>query len=583
MIRITLPVAALLSSGLLLFSAIVEPAELVPEKMERLAPKEVPVEGEGELKEEQLPEPEQEASREVVLVDALRGIVFLSNPETMVPQAEAPGITLQGLDVPDEADFRARIEPFLNQPLTLNLLDRINREVVHYFREHDRPVVDAFAPQGQEITNGIVQIAVILGKRGEVRVQGNRYFPDELFTSGVSLKTSEAIFRSLLEADLHWLNRNPFRQVNILLERGERFGEADVVLDVKDRFPLRVYGGVEDSGTSLTGKDRWLAGFNWGNVFGLDHQLSYQYTSSFDGKVLQAHTFDYVAPLPWRHTATFFGGYINADPQADAAGFDLQGKSWQISFRYDVPLPDISRIQHDVGFGFDFKRSNNDLLFGVLRVFDTFTNIAQFTVEYNASRSDAWGGTSFGAHLFISPGGITSDNNDVAFNESRAGATADYVYGRLNLGRVTRLPKEFTWAVIFELQDSNRNLLGSEVLGVGGYQTVRGYDEYIAIGDDGITLRNELRTPTYSLLQLLSMTGPRDELQFLWFFDYGIVRSEEPLPGEHSTDLMSTGLGLRYAIAPYLTARLDYGWQLAEAAPNDDRDSRIHFGALLSW
>lgn len=46
---------------------------------------------------------------------------------------------------------------------------------------------------------------------------------------------------------------------------------------------------------------------------------------------------------------------------------------------------------------------------------------------------------------------------------------------------------------------------------------------------------------------------------------------------------MSTGVGLRYAIAPYLTLRADYGWQLKGLTATDDLDSRLHVGFVLAY
>ena len=369
----------------------------------------------------------------------------------------------------------------------------------------------------------------------------------------------------------------------MLLERGDNFGETDIILNVDERFPLRLYGGMEDSGTLLTGENRWLTGFNWGNAFGLDHQMSYQFTSAFNADELNAHSFSYIAPLSWRHTASLFGAYVESDPGEDPAGLDLGGESWQLGGSYNLPLKQFNDIKHEATLGYVFKRSNNNLRFGGLDVFNTFTDISQFLVGYGASLTDRWGATSLRAGMNISPGGMTSKNDDESFNASRASATADYVYGRINLGRVTRLPKDFTWLIDAQLQVSSNNLLGSEQLGLGGYLTIRGYDEYQIVGDEGIIVRTELRTPSLSLLRHFDIDDLRDELQLLAFFDYGIVGVVDPLPGEHSTELASAGVGFRYAINPYFTVRFDYGWQLEEATQNNDRDSQTHIGVIIGY
>src|SRR5260370_37782724 len=101
-------------------------------------------------------------------------------------------------------------------------------------------------------------------------------------------------------ADLNWLNSNPFREVSLLYTPGKSAGTTDVILQTKDRFPLRVYAGYEDSGNPPLGRERWLAGFNWGNAFWADHQLSYQFTTSSDVASMRAYSLTYTAPLPSR-------------------------------------------------------------------------------------------------------------------------------------------------------------------------------------------------------------------------------------------------------------------------------------------
>ncbi len=554
--------------------------------IERIAPKEVPADATGELIQDDLPELIPAPDRSAVLVDALKGIVFIDSANKLDPMGrpDASGILIDGdLDLLEPANFQQRFEAFLQQPITLNLLDRINREVIRYYRVNDRPVVDSLAPEGQDITDGVLQVVVILGKRGEIRVEGAEHFSEDKLASTVRLKESDTITQRKLEEDVAWLNNNPFRTVNILFERGQEFGQTDLVLDVEDRFPFRVYGGVEDSGVELTGLRRWLGGFNWGNAFGLDHQFNYQFTSSFDNDVLNAHSFNYVAPLAWRHTATLFGAYVKSDPDVTTAGFDLDGENYQLGFRYNIPLTKYKALNQEVALGYDFKRSNNNLEFGGLRVFSTFTNISQFSVAYNGSVADVFGATSFGSTLYFSPGDMMADNSDADFVASRALASADYSYARFNFNRITRLPNEFSWVSELQLQISNGNLLGSEQFGIGGYQTVRGYDAYDAVGDEGLIFRNEIRSPAITFIKRFNITDIQDELQLLWFLDYGSVRNVDLLPGEGGTDLMSTGVGLRYSVSSYFTLRADYGWQLKQLAVNDDRDSRLHAGFILSY
>jgi hemolysin activation/secretion protein len=520
-----------------------------------------------------------------VLVDALKGIVLVSDPK----QVKAEGVTSRvaveagNLTRAQGPEFVATVQPYLGQPVTMKSLAELTRAIVTYFREHDRPVVNVFVPE-QTITSGYVQIVVLISKVEKVDATGAKWFSNDELRSDVGLKPGDEISGSQLNSDLNWINRNPFLQSNILMAPGDAPGTTDLLLRTQDRFPLRVYAGFEDSGNQYTGDYRALTGFNYGNLFGLGQQLSYQFTTGTDVNKFTAQSGTYVIPLPWRHQLTFFGSYANSDANL-GPGLTSGGVNWQVSARYEIPLPGDEKFTESVTGGFDFKRSNNDLIFGVASVSDVFTDVDQFVLGYQASYQDDYGSTSFSGTGFYSPGGLTNNDDDLDYMGTRAGARDNYVYGQLTLNRVTRLPLDFTWTVRGLLQESDANLLPSEQLGLGGYDTVRGYDEREVNGDNGFLLSTEVATPPISLLNILGIQSVKDQMQFLGFVDYGGTTLHQITPADTNpqTNLLGIGPGFRYAITPYLSVRFDYGFQMIPTGFDTRHASRAHFGIVLSY
>lgn len=565
------------------FAFGLQPSAFLPaQDFERIAPK-VPEKREGKT---EIPTVAKEAEGdEKILVEKLLAIVFVSSPESVKAEGVrgVTGIHVEGMELLKSEAFRKQMEPYLGQPVTMKRLDQLKKEVAQFCREHDRPLVYVSVPQ-QDITRGVVQVLAFEGRLGDVRVNGNRWFDAGLLKNQVSLKPGDTVSHSGLTDDLKWLNGNPFRQVNMVFAQGMERGTSDLVLQTKDRFPVRFYGGYENSGNDLTGDERLQMGFNWGNSLFLDHQMSYQFTADSDFEKMTAHSGSYVVPLPWRHRLTFFGSY--AETKADIANplFNLNGKSWQTSSRYTVPLPSLDGYSHDVGVGFDFKQSNNNLEFGGANVFNRTTDLVQWLGDYNGRFRDEWGSTGFGGSLMYGPGGWTERNKDLFFNAARAFAGAEYLYGKLSLDRVTRLPWDFTWTLKGAWQIADGNLLGSEQMGLGGYSTVRGYDEREANGDEGYLLNTEIRTPAVSLGRALGIQKAADQLQFLWFFDYGGVQNSRLLRGEDPhLQLAGIGPGVRYSITPWLSARFDYGFQLYDTGNNTRNNSRAHMGVVVSY
>jgi hemolysin activation/secretion protein len=418
-------------------------------------------------------------------------------------------------------------------------------------------------------------------------VEGNKYFSSAAIAGQIRTQPGAPIDGTPLLADLAWLNQNPFRQVDLVFARGELPGETDVLLRTKDILPLRAYTGYEDSGNVTTGEDRYLFGVNWGNALGLDQQFNYQFMASPDFKKLKAHSGSYVIPLPWRHTLTIFGNYATSVPDLGGDYFNLTGKSWQVSMRYAVPLPDLfaGRMTQKVTAGFDFKRSNNNLQFGGYQIFDQETDVDQFVATYAASVKDRFGSTSAELEGVVSPGGLSNYNHTVDFEDSRSLSRADYAYGNLVIERTTNLWADFVWTVRLTAQWADQNLLSSEQLGLGGYDTLPGYEEREANGDNGFLLANELHAPVFSPLKILGWKKANDELKFLVFFDHGEVGNHQLLPDEtRHLILASAGPGLRYALSPYVTVRFDYGWQLRPSGVSElQRTERGHLGIVVAY
>lgn len=521
-----------------------------------------------------------------VLVPALRGLVFLGDRTRLQPNGvSVADVTVDNLPFIDRPDFIAAMRRYLGQPLTVRQINALTRDVVLYFRTRQRPIVDVFVPE-QNVSSGTLQLLVIEGRLGRVDVEGNKHFAREALVGAIRSQRGEVIDGQPLLADIAWLNQNPFRQVDLVFTRGSGAGETDVLLRTEDRRPIRVYGGYEDTGNDLTGDERVQLGVNWGNAFGRDHLLNYQVSASPDLEKLVAHSGSYVVPLSrTRHMFTVFGSFAESRPELPGGVFSLEGRTWQVSARYRVPLRAWGGFEQEVTAGIDFKRSNNNLAFGGAQVFAQENDVVQAILSYGANRSGPRGALAVSATLAASPGRLTSGNHRSDYRAARSFARPDYLYGRFEVERRQNLARGLTWAARGTAQIASANLLGSEQLGLGGWSNLRGYEEREANGDNGFMLVNELRGRSRPLAHRLGFDGVGDRFEPLAFLDYGVVSNHERLPGEpRRLDLASAGVGFRYGIGSALTVRFDYGWQLKDSGVSDGRrNHRGHVGVVLAY
>ncbi len=514
-----------------------------------------------------------------VLVSKLKTLIFQDKYFEIKDLKDR--VVINNVDIPKPDEFKKRVKRFIGQPITIERLDQIKIFVINYFRKNGYPLVGVNIPVGQDITDGDVYVIIRVAKLGKVEVQGARYFSKERIKKQVRLKPNEKISTNKVVEDLEWLNDNPFRNVSAIYQAADNLNQTDVILNVEDKFPFRVYVGYENSSYTIAGSSRFMGGFNLGNLFRLDQQLNFQFMSAKKINDWWAVAGNYVIPLPWKNILKFLASYSKA--VSDEQQFqNVTGKGWTTAFRYEVPLPIIGNLSHDFIFGFDFKRTNNFLLYADNLVFNKFIDIAQFLIKYQGTYDDKFGVTSFELSAFYSPGSLTKNNKSSKFQIERDGAKSDYGYIDLDIERITRLKADLSWVVNFLGQLSFSKLLLSEQLSLGGNFTIRGYMENEVTGDSGILLKNEIRFPNVRFRK----KNLKNALQFLAFLDYGFVKNVDKNIVQSSKSLLSVGPGVRFNMSTYLTVRFDYGFQLIEVngrAFQNNKRSIGHLNVIASY
>jgi len=525
-----------------------------------------------------------------VVFPCLRGMLLhCSNQSVRVNNLDCiEGVVVENVDIPGSTKSLYKyLGDYWDRPLTKCDIIDIKRKVIMYYREHNRPIVHIQVPP-QTVKSGVLQLVVFESRLGCVRSLCNQYFSSNRLEGYIRTDSGDRIRGDALVKDLNWINRNPFRTTNLVFTPSTVEGYTDIELVTEDRSPWRIYTGVDNTGIAQSGHNRWFAGFNWGNVFNLDHIFTYQFTSGSSYNEFWSHSANYTAPLPWRHTLDLYGGYSEVRALLQGIpGVLTHGSSAQASLRYEIPLPSGLSILEEFTWGFDWKRTNTNLLNFDVLFFGKTVNITQLMVGINAGLETARTQNSGTIEVFYSPGQWLPDQQNSHYNDLRAGAKNAYVYGRASVASIFRLPSNFTFEPSIRWQLSSANLLASEQFGVGGYNTVRGYEEREINGDNALVVNVELRTAPVSLLRWWDRCARmfKDEFRLLVFFDYGYAKNHHLYFGERKFQyLMGAGPGLRYVVQRYLTVRCDYGFKLRQLdfGPNPNR-GMLHFGVVLSY
>jgi hemolysin activation/secretion protein len=525
---------------------------------------------------------EEYSAQETVLED-LKGVIIKS-PDTQIIKEDFSGVWIDpSLSLPgSRSSLEIEMQKYLGHTLTKGGLHDLRMEIARYYQDHHRPIVSVVVPP-QDISDGVVQIEIVESKLGKITTKGNRWTSDRKLKNNAGVKKNEPLNSYDLQRNLSWLNRNPFRSTDAILTAGNEADTTDVELVTKDRIPFRPYIGADNTGVPETEKSRLYAGVNIGNIFGLDQQLSYQYTTSDNGKSFQGHSGSYLIPFSWRQELLIFGGYAKVKGHLPPP-FKDRGEAWQISGRYRIPVnPIFGNTLQELSFGYDFKRTNNSIQFGGRTVIKSFADINQFLITYTLDLARKRSKTSFVFDLVGAPCRITKDQNKTTYGGIRPFAKPEYVYGRGRIAHTQYLPHGYVIKGMVAGQGTGWNLLPSEEFGLGGYDTVRGYNERAFNADNGVLASIEFMTCDINLLRNFKCRFRKEHFQFLAFVDYGWGMLHKAVQGEKRTDwLLGVGPGLRYQYNENVLLRADAGFPIHREGFGNAK-VRFHLSGTLSY
>jgi hemolysin activation/secretion protein len=529
----------------------------------------------------------------------LKGVLLVGNREGIVKEGlnDIDGVAYREITIPGlSCNLTQKILPFIGKKISRDLLIEIKKEILRFYRDQFRPIVVVEVPK-QKLTGGVVQFVVLDGIINSIRFECNRWFPTRLIARDLNFLPGEIVRGDTIKNDLAWVNLNPFHHTNekFLPVDPQRPEYVDLVLKTQDRFPVRPYFLVDNTGIITTGEERLSAGFSWGNAFNNNDILNYQYTTSNIFKRVSAHQAAYTSFLPWRDVLFLFGAYAEVKPQIPET--HSTGRSTQFRLRYQMPFqPLFVQPREDVTVGLDFKAINSNIFFDQQTEIGSplqfrKVDVSQLYFAYNYLFTDKENKAWARVEAFVSPAHILPNQSNADYNALRLFSKNRYAYGYLTLSKIHTFCNRWGIATLFRGQAATGTLPPTELFWVGGFNTVRGYRERELNSDNGAIFNFELRSP-------VMQTGLccKDRLYLLGFVDVGMIHNYHPritnegLQERRVDYALGVGPGLRYLIPPYLSLRADYGFKLHQIrsvtpieAQRRQGNGWFHFGLMCSY
>jgi hemolysin activation/secretion protein len=355
-------------------------------------------------------------------------------------------------------------------------------------------------------------------------------------------------------------NESPFKQVQVGLKEADEADQIDVNLQVKASNPFTFSASVANTGSDATGNDRLALVGGHANLFDLDQQFSFAYTSSLERtQNVNQIGLNYRIPL-YAQGSVVALSYTSSDVVGNFGSFNSSGAGETYGVNYSLYLAPDGGSRSYLSLALDEKQFNVSKINNIPVPGQQQRGSRPLTLGY-ATKVDSdqatWG---YNADIAFNLPGSTGNTLAAYQTEDARIQTVDWNAVHLGANYLAALGSGWLWSARSQLQYSGSALISGEQFGVGGASSVRGAGERVLSGDGGASLSLELTTPeVYPGLRLLGFVDGG----WLGSSNTGASTSGKPA----SDQLASAGFGLRYSLG-WLNLSADWGHIVTGATPS---------------
>jgi hemolysin activation/secretion protein len=481
------------------------------------------------------------------------------------------------------------VYPFLGPGRTNGDVEKARAALENAYRDKGFQSVSVQVP-AQTPRHGVIVLQVTEAAVGRLRVRGSRYFlPSDIKKNAPSLQEGRLPNFTDVTRDIVALNRLADRRVTPVLNQGVEPGTVDVDLDVKDTLPLHGSLELNNRYSPNTTPLRLNGSVSYNNLWQLGHAAGFSFQIAPE-RLSDAEVFSAYYSVPVTDTMNFMVLGTKQDSDVSTLGGSaVAGKGQIIGARAVFTLPkEDPGFFHTLTVGFDYKHFDEDLSTAAAptaTATPTTTGVGSttsssttstasaatsgtttsktpidyypLTVAYSASWTGKQHYTEFNNSINFHTRGLGS--SVTTFDNKRYNADGSYIYYHGDVSHTQDLPLGFQLFGKVQGQVADSPLVNSEQISGGGLSNVRGYEESVVLGDNGIFGTVELRSPSF--------IGSKDKKDNEWrvygFWDGGRLTLNDPLPEQQSSyDLASVGVGSRLRLLNHLNGSLDVAWPL---------------------
>jgi hemolysin activation/secretion protein len=495
-------------------------------------------------------------------------------PSQATPRFDIWEIAVEGNTLLERGLIERIVYQHLGPQKNIDAVEQARQALEQAYRDAGYPTVFVDIPE-QDVKEGVVRLQITEGKIERLRVTGSRFYSLGKITSAVPSLTAGTVPKmAQVQAELEQLNRaSPDRSVAPVLRAGKTPGTVEVELKVKDELPLHGSFEVTNRNTADTSSTRTQASLRYDNLWQRYHSISMQYQTAPEApdevRVLAG---TYVMPFIDATSKLALYAVKSDSDVATVSALSVIGNGTIFGARAVFPFPSQPDFFHSLVLGVDYKDFNESLVLQGADNINTPISYLPWSVRYEGMLRHGAHSTRFGVGTTFSLRGVGNDQQE--FEDKRFLARSNFMHLNVMLAHTHALPQGFSLSGRIEGQLADSPLISNEQFAAGGAESVRGYRESQALGDDGVFGFVELQTPNL-IREGWKWPG---QLKALMFVDGAKLRVREPLAGQQPDyELSSAGVGLRFDAWSHLTGALDLAWPLQDSGDISAGEERVHF------
>jgi hemolysin activation/secretion protein len=534
-------------------------------------------------------------------------------------RGETGGFTIkafivEGSQLLPSAKVDAILKSYQGPGKTIVDIEKARLELEKAYQSLGYPTVLVVVPE-QTVEEGTVRLNVVEARLVSITVTGNEYWSKYNIMSKLpSLEPGALLYEPKFVKELDNVNANPDLKIAPVLKPGSEPGTVDLELRAKERLPLHAKVTGDNKGPFTTPRDRITFEAQYANLWDHDHILTLTTTQTpTSWGAVQSYGFSYVAPVIWPdHLLAVYASKIIASSvlagallPVGAGDISVAGNATVAGFRYIFPIFTGGAARHQLTMGIDYKRLEETSAtfpepLGSAVVLSPIQYLP-VSIAYNGVYPDTWGMTAFSSSLRGYYSGVLPDGESENFGGdpddpfgspgNRRGSTGTFVVYQGSLDRTQPLPYGFLAAAHIDGQWANEPLIPAEAYFAGGMDTVRGYIQNEALGDNALRVRGEVYTPDLPSIPIDRFWQQRRSstlkatVKFLGFYDNASLWVQQAPPGQLSYyRLEGVGGGLRVKVEPInLTFQFDQAVALQTTPATKRGDTFAHFSLVIGF